>query len=797
MIEEARLFGAELVRPGDVLCDRYCIASPLGQGAHAEVWRARDRATNQDVALKLLQRGADEDRTRVRREVAALRLLRMPGVVRILDEGTHRGQTFVVMELVQGRHFPGSTGRLLWTELAPRALSLLDALHRVHALGVIHCDLKPSNVLVGPLGQAVLLDFGIADVPRNRWTELAPEGGWVGTAAYLAPEVLLGDPPSRASDLYAVGMMLYESLAGVRAHPEASPRTALRERLAGPIPLASRVPGISPELEAVVHALLAPEPEARPRSAREAMDALASLHGAGADAPTSWVARDAPVTEASLRALFAGRDRLLHTREDAAALLMKSAGGDASAIDVILAEWKRAGLVRWEGRAFVLEADVETLRFALGEEPDETRTLAATLMDPAASVESLIGRSMTAARRAVDEGLHADAKSMLAQAAREARLRSVTRPVEPAALEELFSAWIEVAVLDLSPTDVDALLYELAHARGRSARLASLAELAQAALDLHQDPPRAAARLAALPPFASEMLERLRAALRMIAARSGPVEEERALLDEIIAWGAGCAEELSSARVLGFRGRYEYRMNEFELSAVLHEASARKLSRPFERAAAHLNAASARVEACQFDDALDQCDAAAKAMGARRNPLLALRVEWLRRLARYRRGEPVEPDVELIEAAEAAALPGYCAPLLLLEAAVHLRRESRVCGAALARRAADTWRALHALPDFVTLCACLELACVGAVDDELAARLCAATQQITTFGLELQALGLLALGGWRATDEARARASRRMDDIVPEKREVRLDVLSATESLALILERREERALIQ
>src|SRR5579883_739740 len=133
-------------REGRRIAGRYVLERLLGRGGQAEVWSAADRITGSRVAVKLLGEGASP--ARARREIATLRLLRLPGVVRLLDEGVDDERGFVVMELVLGAPFPGVATPCTWAELGPPTLRLLETLARVHACGVVHRDLKPANVLV-------------------------------------------------------------------------------------------------------------------------------------------------------------------------------------------------------------------------------------------------------------------------------------------------------------------------------------------------------------------------------------------------------------------------------------------------------------------------------------------------------------------------------------------------------------------------------------------------------------------------------------------------------------------------
>ncbi|WP_437779749.1 protein kinase domain-containing protein [Sorangium sp. So ce1097] len=487
--------------PASTIAGRYRLERLLGRGGNGEVWEAHDTLTDDRVAVKLLGDGLGAQAARVRREVAALRLLRLPGVVRLLDEGVDAGGAFLVMERVEGLPFPGLAAPCSWNAMAGAAVGLLETLARMHAAGVVHRDLKPGNVLVRADGQPMLLDFGISYVDSPSDLGLTREGEMLGTMAYIAPEQLVGDPVTPRTDLYAFGVMLYEALAGRLPHEARSWTAMMRARLTGrPVPLRELAPDLPGGVAEVVDQLLSVEASARPGSAVEVLrmlrgqpalaamalpwlgpdapvralrdavaegrsadvvgprgsgrtrclrevadvaaragrrvvwatpgklafssleplvgslqehtssrlaevslaverrvrDALAggalllvddmariddasaraiarcrgaggvvcAREGAGGPAPPgSSAARDlvevhlSPLDEVALQGLFAGPDRLLHLREDAARELWKRTGGVPARVADEVTAWVRAGLARWDERRLVVERD--------------------------------------------------------------------------------------------------------------------------------------------------------------------------------------------------------------------------------------------------------------------------------------------------------------------------------------------------------------------------------------------------------------------------------------------------------
>jgi hypothetical protein len=279
-----------------VIGGRYALRKLLGEGGQGEVWEADDPLAGTVVAVKLLEPGPDTEPARVRREVSALRLLRLPGVVRLLDEGTDEGQPFLVMDRLVGAPFPGSGNAGAWPAMARVTLALVEILARIHAAGVVHRDLKPANVLVDAAGVPTILDFGMS-AGRPLGAGLTRKGEMLGTPAYLAPEQIFGEPTTSRTDLYALGVMLYEALSGHLPHEADNLRALLLGRLAHrPRPLREMAPGVPPSIAGLVDLLLARAPEDRPRSAAEV---LAVLRGqpvdAFADPPLPRLGGDAAV----------------------------------------------------------------------------------------------------------------------------------------------------------------------------------------------------------------------------------------------------------------------------------------------------------------------------------------------------------------------------------------------------------------------------------------------------------------------------------------------------------------------
>jgi serine/threonine protein kinase len=250
-----------------VILGRYRLLAPLGSGATAAVYRARDVRTGTAVAVKLVP---DRDGlvTRARREMAAIDRLRHPNIAGLRDCGRHGDVLAIVQDLVPGRPLDA-----LWAARRPRlggalelTVQVLAALAHAHGRGVVHRDVTPANVMVDESGRATLIDFGVATVSDS--DELTYAGDLVGTVPYMAPEQARGETSTAAVDVWAAAMIAYEGIAGRNPMAGGSPRETLRRVSEGEVPRLSRArPGAPRPVERLLAAALDPEPRARPRAA--------------------------------------------------------------------------------------------------------------------------------------------------------------------------------------------------------------------------------------------------------------------------------------------------------------------------------------------------------------------------------------------------------------------------------------------------------------------------------------------------------------------------------------------------
>ena len=265
------------VRPGSIVADRYEIISLLGRGGMGEVYRARHLTLGRELAMKVLRAGSSEFEARFDREARALARLDHPNCVRVVDYGRSQSHHFIAMELCAGETLGATlkTGPLSIVRALHITRGLLSALGHAHAHGILHRDVKPENVvLVG--ARPVLIDFGLAVLEDDAATTGA--GMCVGSPSYIAPERLLGRGSDPRTDVYAVGVILYEMLAGTRPFAGDSPEQTMHRALSRPPrPLRAVRRDVPRELEAIVRRALAKEPARRYATAEDMALALADV----------------------------------------------------------------------------------------------------------------------------------------------------------------------------------------------------------------------------------------------------------------------------------------------------------------------------------------------------------------------------------------------------------------------------------------------------------------------------------------------------------------------------------------
>jgi serine/threonine-protein kinase len=269
---------------GDTVIDgRYRVLRRLGSGGMADVYCAEDTHLGRQVAIKILHRRFAQDQEfveRFRREAKAAAGLNHPNVVGVFDRGEHEGTYYIAMEFLEGRtlkDIAAAEAPLPQERVIDLGLQILQAAGFAHRHGVIHRDFKPHNVIVEANGHAKVTDFGIARAGASEMTET---GSIMGTAQYLSPEQAQGHAVTATSDIYSIGVMLYEMLAGrLPFDGDSAVAVALKHLSEQPAPISQWRPDVHPALEAVVMAALAKDPAARWQSAE---DLAAGLEGARA-----------------------------------------------------------------------------------------------------------------------------------------------------------------------------------------------------------------------------------------------------------------------------------------------------------------------------------------------------------------------------------------------------------------------------------------------------------------------------------------------------------------------------------
>ncbi len=263
--------------------ERYSVVRELGVGASARVLLAHDNHEKRLVALKQLHSNvAFAGGARMKREFRALSSLKHPNIIEVLDYGEHAGTPYLALEYVEGRTLQ------VWIDSQPSFeairevfAQLCDALGQVHSAGLLHRDLKPENVMLNHQNQVKLMDFGLSKGNDNS-VLLTRDGAMVGTVLYMSPEQCRGAELDPRSDLYALGVMLYQALCGrVPFLSESIAEVLLSHLQMTPRSLSEFRNDVPPDLEQLAMALLSKTPTERPSSAAEVMALLRGQHGKG------------------------------------------------------------------------------------------------------------------------------------------------------------------------------------------------------------------------------------------------------------------------------------------------------------------------------------------------------------------------------------------------------------------------------------------------------------------------------------------------------------------------------------
>ncbi|HCB01432.1 MAG TPA: hypothetical protein DEP19_03525 [Anaerolineae bacterium] len=297
---------------GKTLNKRYVIDEMLGQGGMSAVYKATDPNLKRVVAIKMIHTHLSSNPDFVRRfeeEAAAVAQLRHPGIIQVFDFNKDDDVYYMVLEFVPGETFQDHLKRLSDSgrHLSPaKAIeymaNICDAVDYAHQRGMIHRDIKPANLMLNTLGQAILMDFGIAKIVGGQ-THTAT-GAVVGTAMYMSPEQIKGERPDRRTDIYSLGVTLFEMLSGHPPFQADSAMTLMMMHINDPVPnLRSLNPEVPDALVAVINKALAKDPNDRYQTAAQMAAALRNV-STGAKSASATMIDDATLSMGTGATMF-------------------------------------------------------------------------------------------------------------------------------------------------------------------------------------------------------------------------------------------------------------------------------------------------------------------------------------------------------------------------------------------------------------------------------------------------------------------------------------------------------------
>ncbi len=286
-----------------LLNDRYQLLEKLGSGGMAEVFRARDLMLDRYVAIKVLRQDYSNNpdfQNNFRMEARAAANLSHPNIVTVHDFGFANNLLFIVMEFIPGKDLKQlirERGRFSVETGIPLIIQACAGLGYAHRAGIVHCDVKPHNMLVSPDGRLKVTDFGIARALATMTPGEKTDVVW-GSPLYFAPEQARGEALSPASDVYSIGVVMYELLCGTPPFTASTPEELARLHIsARPIPIREYIPEIPTALEEIIMKVLSKEPSARYRTADQLGRVLlkfGTLSDAPAPSPIPELAKESP-----------------------------------------------------------------------------------------------------------------------------------------------------------------------------------------------------------------------------------------------------------------------------------------------------------------------------------------------------------------------------------------------------------------------------------------------------------------------------------------------------------------------
>ncbi|HEV2643810.1 MAG TPA: protein kinase [Candidatus Elarobacter sp.] len=423
---------------GTTLAERYRVDALIGRGGMADVYRGADVVLDRDVAIKVLTERDDGERDRFLREARSMARLNHRNIVAVYDAGRDDGWSYIVMELVEGRTLASVPAHELTVHTAIRHyIEVLEALSYAHENDVVHRDVKPANVMVLPSGAVKVMDFGLARRTSDM-SSATSAGEIVGTIAYLPPERFLGKTADARSDLYSVGVMLYETFTGTL--PFKSDSDDLVAVIYGhvnepPPPPRTVNRAVPAEIEHVILKLIEKEPDRRYQTAHEVADELRALLGEGPSVPTDPALHQPPSAAAAAesksgKANAREHDRRSTVEADAREMLARTFGKSKSTVDVGYSE-TLAGMLATRKRDYP-EA-VRAYRAALSaftESKNELERAKTALKYATMELQKITEFDRTGAR--IDRRELADAVSEITDAIPTFRGRTMLKEVEEA-----------------------------------------------------------------------------------------------------------------------------------------------------------------------------------------------------------------------------------------------------------------------------------------------------------------------------------------------------------------------------
>ena len=276
--------------PNTLIGARYRLVRRIGQGGMAEVWLAKDTSLDRDVAVKVMRAHHDDDHVgneRFRREAKASAALSSPNIVTVYDVVEDAGRQAVVMEYINGqslRELLDKQDRISPSLTVHIGMAVASALDAAHAKDLVHRDIKPANILITPAGRVLLTDFGIAKTLSGNESDLTNDNIMMGTAKYLSPEQVSGKKLDGRADLYSLGLVLYECLAGRVPFVGGTDVETALARVQGDAPDILKIrPTLQPLVANIIHQMLARDPDQRQPSGEAVRAALYRAREIGLD----------------------------------------------------------------------------------------------------------------------------------------------------------------------------------------------------------------------------------------------------------------------------------------------------------------------------------------------------------------------------------------------------------------------------------------------------------------------------------------------------------------------------------